>query len=545
MPRRSIFPALQATLLLAFLALALSGERHDAVTVDEFAIVPAGYAKAIHGVAANWLSPVNPPLVQIALALPLRLTRCVFPRDWLLHPATEFRWTAGRLFQRANHDDYRRLFTLARLVSIAFSMALLLVIHRWAREIHGEGGALIALALGCFSPTLLAHGHLATVDVGFAAFLFLAFYFQWRGHRDRTNSLKWKILFSLALAAALGSKFTALFFLPLFVAFSLIHKPYSLRRAALHGAFYAAVSLLTINALYHGEGFAKPLGSFETKSGALSFLRSEPLASFPSPLPEWYIRGIDTEASRIEERRNLFFYRGEVTSGKSASYFAAAYFWKTPLSTILLVSAGLFLTAARPDTDKLRIVAAPLFLFLLFSLFIGANLGIRYVLPALPFLFVLAGGVWPFVSRRRAGRIAAGTLVALTALSAIAAAPRFISYFNIAAEGSRNGWRLLSDSNVDWGQDLGDLAAVMKERGIEEVFLSRFGLADPALYGIRYRPLGEYRGKGTIAISAHHLNGITPFEKVGAPMVMALRKAEPFARAGDSIFLFRNVVPVR
>ena len=37
--------------------------------------------------------------------------------------------------------------------------------------------------------------------------------------------------------------------------------------------------------------------------------------------------------------------------------------------------------------------------------------------------------------------------------------PNFIPFFNLFAGGSRGGFRLLSESNLDWGQDLPALAA--------------------------------------------------------------------------------------
>src|SRR5512138_2685459 len=83
-------------LLAVFAALAVAGSRHDSVTVDEFAIVPSGYAKLVHPGAANWLNPVNPPLGQLAVALPLLAGGARLPESWLEAEAPELRWAVGQ-----------------------------------------------------------------------------------------------------------------------------------------------------------------------------------------------------------------------------------------------------------------------------------------------------------------------------------------------------------------------------------------------------------------------------------------------------------------
>ena len=74
-------------------------------------------------------------------------------------------WQYGASFLSANADRYLDLFFRARLVVIATSLALAFLLFIWARQIFGERAAAITSALFLFSPTLLAHGHLATLDV--------------------------------------------------------------------------------------------------------------------------------------------------------------------------------------------------------------------------------------------------------------------------------------------------------------------------------------------------------------------------------------------
>ena len=86
-------------------------------------------------------------------------------------------------------------------------------------------------------------------------------------------------------------------------------------------------------------------------------------------------------------------------------------------------------------------------------------------------------------------------MVVVTALlvwhgaGALIAWPHYLSYFNEAAGGSEGGARILSDSNLDWGQDLPGLKRFLDENGYEDCYLSYFGNGDPVRYGIRFRYL--------------------------------------------------------
>src|SRR5690348_15203972 len=80
-------------LLAVFVVLALWAARDDSVTVDEFSIVPSGYAKMLHPGELNWLNPGNPPLIQSLLALPWLVSRPEVDESWWAQPMQELRWS--------------------------------------------------------------------------------------------------------------------------------------------------------------------------------------------------------------------------------------------------------------------------------------------------------------------------------------------------------------------------------------------------------------------------------------------------------------------
>jgi hypothetical protein len=127
--------------------------------------------------------------------------------------------------------------------------------------------------------------------------------------------------------------------------------------------------------------------------------------------------------------------------------------------------------------------------------------------------------------------------------------PDLLAYVNELGGGRREGYRLLSDSNLDWGQGLPRLAAWMRERGVVRVQLAYFGTADPAHWGIDYvslpspnsaLPPGAPLAPGEeppriVALSAYQYQGV------------AFRGANPYARfhafepndvVGGSILIF-------
>jgi 4-amino-4-deoxy-L-arabinose transferase-like glycosyltransferase len=106
------------------------------------------------------------------------------------------------------------LFFRGRMMVLWLGIALAVLIYRWARELFGFAGGVLALALFCFDPNFIAHSGLVTTDVGVTLFIFGAMYFLWRlCRRLETGSL---LAFLLFFALAFATKFSAMLLLPIF-----------------------------------------------------------------------------------------------------------------------------------------------------------------------------------------------------------------------------------------------------------------------------------------------------------------------------------------
>jgi hypothetical protein len=222
---------------------------------------------------------------------------------------------------------------------------------------------------------------------------------------------------------------------------------------------------------------------------------------------------------------------------------------KTPLATMALILVALLW---RLKSDPLRreewaLLAAIVLMFLGLTLLMHINLGLRYMLPIYPAMFVLCGRLLRPFSIPRA--IVASVLVVALAIEGAGACRRYFEFFNLIGGGTGNGYRIVSDSNFDWGQSLIDLRDWQQRNGGVRVDLAYHGRADPAWYGINYSPLIEPGGSKYVAISQMFLtetplhmatpNGTTPFITLAG--ARKLLDTKPLAKAG-SIFIFERSV---
>jgi hypothetical protein len=206
--------------------------------------------------------------------------------------------------------------------------------------------------------------------------------------------------------------------------------------------------------------------------------------------------------------------------------------------------AGLAIAAPVARPSRLGwLIGVPVSVYLAVACFwLDVTLGIRYLLPIFPLLFVFiatqlapTGRGW----RRVAVLAACGWLT----IASLWIHPHYLAYFNEAAGGPSRGHRYLLDSNVDWGQDLGTLGEYLAERGNPTVWLAYFGAEKPEDHGIRSRRLKGCRPvKGLVAISTNVREGLyKPHRLLGAPKPGCydwLKAFEPVAHLGYSIFVY-------
>lgn len=171
----SLYRPKHLAFFLAFVAgfvwLATEQIVSNAVMLDEFALVPAGIS---HWQTGRFgLYRASPPLIPMLEALPVWLSGATmdYSRAGLSHRSE---WNVGLDFMKANGPRFGVLLERARFVSAALAVACGVLIFWWTSTRDGGAAAVIASALWFSDPNVLAHGTIATTDIGATFFALLA-----------------------------------------------------------------------------------------------------------------------------------------------------------------------------------------------------------------------------------------------------------------------------------------------------------------------------------------------------------------------------------
>lgn len=148
--------------------------RINSVTADEYVHLPAAIAIAQTG-DMRLDHPGSPPL-RVVAAIPALFMNPVMDYNnefWKKKRVYQFSW----LFMVLNFNRYHELFFGPRMAIALFAVILAALVFVAAGKMFGRVAAAIAVFLVCFSPEVLAHAPLVTVDVLTACFFLPLFIF--------------------------------------------------------------------------------------------------------------------------------------------------------------------------------------------------------------------------------------------------------------------------------------------------------------------------------------------------------------------------------
>jgi hypothetical protein len=220
---------------------------------------------------------------------------------------------------------------------------------------------------------------------------------------------------------------------------------------------------------------------------------------YETPLPQDWV-GFATQMNHQATGGASYLLGERRTRGWWYYYFVALAvkvppaFWLLVVARLALVRPSLSAqgtgTTFLPGVGDSRMELIPLTigLFLLITA-VGSsrNYGVRYLLPVAPLAIVWVSALAAIKNRTWPAVVA--SLGACGFLAAIAGShPYELTYFNIFAGGPRGGRHVLSDSNLDWGQGLFNLAQLQQERpDFRDMTVYYFGDTDPVHYGVAGR----------------------------------------------------------
>ena len=501
-PKQRWIPAL---LLLAFAVQSLWFVGTQSLTYDEPGHIFAGLEAWQHGRFQMWVD--HPPLGRYWLTLPLARAHVEIVQQ---SPEGNYHVTA---MQPGPEWVAWRTRPMNTLLGLALGVALWFA----TRRVFSEGAANVALALFTFTPSLIAHFSLATTDGIGALFIFLAAWqlVRWRSDPSRMQTILMGLVLGGLLLAKLYTPPEVLLALALMLVLgreSVLKRPRDWNWKPTLAAL--GIALLTLWAGYQFHvshlkmGNGQMVMTFPNRAQKTLATPSQRQLNLLIPAGE-YAEGLRLLELSNRNGRETWFLGKMYPHGGPKLYFPAVIALKWPTTLLLLFFASLLLgvhKACRSPGDLLIISLFGL-LFLGLALQSRITIGERHMLPLYPFALLIAGGIWEHARRHRAAIAVLMLALGLNAVDALRYAPDYLSYFNVLVK-REQAWRLLTDSNLDWGQGLIALRTYQQQHPREVLHLAYFGSVAPDLYGIRAEPLPPNQQVwGTIVIGASCLSG--------------------------------------
>ena len=558
---RLVYIAVAGLLILMFV-ISIFVMRKDSAIVDEIAHIPAGYSYVEK--QDFRLNPEHPPLAKAIASFPLMFLDLHKPFDhWSWEQINQ--WESGWyfLYQAGNSADL--ILFWSRLPMLLLTILTGLLVFKWTRKLYGARTALFVLFLFALSPSFIANGHWVTTDIA-ATFAFLAgiyFYNKYLLKSDRKNLIIAGLIFGLAQLL----KFSAFLLIPIFVIY-LIARPIIKRKEidikqflkqqiwGLIQIFLIGFGLVWLVYLFFYWNtpvavelrlidLSLPIAGQQTFNHLFKVLAGIPVVSAFGH----YLLGLFMVFAHAEGGHTAFLL-GEFSRLGFKSYFPLAFLFKIPLPIIILILSsivGLFVKKFRDSEDAWNVfvfLAVPIIYFAV-SIQGKLNIGIRHLLPTLPFFYLLiARFVQPvFYGRLDWKKIALGILAVWYLMGSILAFPHYMAYFNeIRLLLGFKKHEILVDSNLDWGQDLKRLAEYCEKNNIKEIKVDYFGGGVPEYYIPQavewHSKYGEVK-EGWLAVSATFYQMSKYFgPEEGLSDYSYLDNIKPTAVIGDSILVY-------
>jgi len=563
---RNLRTAVAASLLLILCLELVLSARRQSQTWDEACHIFAGYT---YWKNANFgVNPEHPPLVKLLAALPLfRLTLKVPPHPGIFSKEQDFLTAAQFVYS----NDAKTIIFRARMAAALLTLLLALLVFLAAREMFGDIPALLALTLFVVEPNFLAHGALVTTDIGMSCLLLATVYAFYR--YVNKPSLARLAVIGGAAGLALATKHSAILVFPILLVLAIYEiarsdgdapLPVGRARQSLRLLLaLAAIGILAVAILWASYGF-----HYQPKSGADATARfTEYVGRLRNPiqwkmiltagrwhlLPLPYLYGLADVGITAEFSHTYLL--GTVYPHGRWQYFPVAFSIKTTLGLMLLLA--LFpLALARPKVERWRelvFLIVPATIYFGVAMASSMNIGIRHILPVYPFLVILAGWAgWRLIERQPRWFYVVVLLLAWNMVSSLRTFPAYLAYSNELWGGSSETYRYLSDSNVDWGQQLKATKKYLDSRHLENCWFAYFAqvVVNPTYYGVNCKPLTTIASvwlqpsidvpasiDGTVLISAGVLSGyefgpgpLNPYDQ--------FQRIRPSAVIEDGVFVF-------
>lgn len=375
-----------------------------------------------------------------------------------------------------NAQDYLYKLETGRIATMLAAIPLGFIVFYWARKLYGFVPGLFALTLFVFDPNIIAHSQLVTTDIYAACMITIAVYSFWRFAIIRD----WKhaVTSGITLGLSLLAKYVSFYLYPIFVMIWIFHdgprlmglfRDKDIRKAkeylttfAKFGLTILVISIIVLNVGYLFNGTFTRLGDYNFVSDRFLSLQSnfQFLENLPIPLPKPYLGSLDL-ANYLERTgmgNGLVYLFGRLSLLGFNGYYYYTVLYKVPIATqvFILLAIGVYIFRSRNRKflrRELFLFVPILIYFVYFNFIFRSQIGIRHFLVVFPFLYIFAASLMRNWRTFRWGKFAGiGALVIYLALSVHSYYPHYLAYFNERILDRRLSYKVLADSNLDWGQ---------------------------------------------------------------------------------------------
>lgn len=386
-------------------------------------------------------------------------------------PVTMLNAGARELASAAGYTEGQQRTAASRLPTVAAWMCLLVLVYGLGRRLAGPEAGLLASTLTALDANLATHGALATVDIYFAI-VTLAFLYQ-SVRFLQTPDFRNAMLLAAILGAAFVVKLSTVLFMPvllLVLVTGVARKGAEqfIPSLALYGVLGTAVASLIVNLAYKYQDVGFFLKDITLYSSFMLGLQKE-LPWLFLLLPKSFIAGFDQTLSfeRVMSWNTVIFDQ-YLTDG-AWYYFPVTWFFKTPVAVLalVLIAAVLGLRQWRAGTGTSPTLKTALWLmglqwliFLLYFNFVfRTHVGLRYILMCLPILYLFTAVALCRAPQRRWLPVLLPVTLVIAVLEHLPFAGNALSFSNAFLPDKKNAWFVLTDSNIDWGQNYTDVFA--------------------------------------------------------------------------------------
>ncbi|MCP4177948.1 MAG: glycosyltransferase family 39 protein [bacterium] len=523
-----------AIISIVFFILTVASIRYKSATIDEPVIIASGNSYLRNH--NNYINAENPPLFKSILAAPTYFMNLNLPK-----PSQKYNYTYNThnihnygvefLFK----NNFELILFYSRVINILFGLCTAFAIYFLLRIFFNHIYSCFGFTICLLLPNFVANARLATVDIGITLFMTLTCLFYYYSlHKEK---FKWHILTGLSLGAALLSKYTAILLIPILflqLISKLIHdrnKKYNIVKKISALLLIIILAILLVNLLY--------FSSADIYANNPIF-RSKYFTIFPwvtklisSILPYGYLKGFDIVSS-LNAGRFANIFMGKLYRGGESwwYYYIVVSLLKIPIPIIILFFIGL-ITIINRYYKKWKFyffLFPPLIIVFTFSFIAGRQLGLKYLLPAYPYLIIIiVYAVKELFKRKTVFKLLASILIFWLIFDNIVIYPNYLTYVNQFFINSADTKKYFGDVNLDIGQDLPSLKNWLAENNDPPIYVYYYGPTRLKDYHIKQSANPKY-----IAVSATMFY-ISKKKK----MIQILSEEEPLTIINNTIYIYK------